>query len=270
MKPKRPVNANDALVPDAYEMDSINLMVFLLSKGLETDTLNEIIDYMNKLSLHYTQAVEKIEMLQDQVNFDTRTGLLRYQSSYFENIFKNISRIFSSYQTPMGHDKYHLSYIRLDIDDFSFFNNRYGHEVGDEALRLVGEAIRKTARPTDFSIRYGGEEFDIILTSTPPPGAIGFLERLFQRFEDIRVPAGDEILTVTLSAGVSYIELPFHEILSFDHRVTESLNLRVQRQADHALYDAKNSGKNRWCVFDPTRIEEYDRIRAAYAVKPKK
>ncbi|MBN8218242.1 MAG: GGDEF domain-containing protein [Spirochaetes bacterium] len=267
MKKERTPENSRKTEPDAFEMDAINLMVHLLSKDMDPETLTETIEYLNKLSLHYTQAVEKIENLQDTVNYDPRTGLFRYNELYFENIFKNISRIFSSYQTPNGSDRYQLSYIRFDIDDFSLFNNRYGHEIGDQVLRKVGEALKETARPTDYTIRYGGEELDVILTTTPIPGAITFLEKIYKRFHELRIDTGKELVKVTLSAGVSHIALPYQDIIHMNKDATESLNHLVQREADHALYEAKLLGKDRWCLYDKARAGEYDRIRADYVAR---
>jgi len=249
-------------VPDAFEIDNINLMVYFLAKRFPEDVVNEILEYLNKLSLHYTQAVEKIEMLQDHVNTDPRTGLLRYQEQYFENIFKNVSRIFSGYVGET--ERYHLSYVRLDIDDFSKFNNLYGHEVGDEVLKKVGDIINGTVRPTDFGIRYGGEELDIILTATSLAGATTFLTKLYENFRKLSIVVKGKSIPVSLSAGVSHVELPYREIVRLGKEKTEDLHKMIQKEADDALYEAKLLGKARYCIYEEKRASEYEQIRSDY------
>lgn len=249
-------------MPDAFELDSINLMVNLLAAEVDHEKLDPMIDMLHKLSLHYQQAVGKIDLLQNEMNTDQRTGLFRWQEEYFENILKNISRIFSSYQGEM--DRYHLSYVRLDIDDFSRFNNVYGHELGDKVLRKVGETIKNTARPTDFCIRYGGEELDVILPATNLGGAKTFLDRLYGRFAELQVEADGREIPVTLSAGVTHVEFPYAEILRFEKDRTEEVHHRLQHEVDDALYEAKFLGKARWRMYDVSRAAEYPDIRRRY------
>ena len=129
-----------------------------------------------------------------------------------------------------------LSVMMLDIDYFKRVNDTYGHQAGDEALRVVADTIRQTIRKTDFAGRYGGEEFLILCPGTPHNRA----ERLAQRLntaiksEPIRLKDGKTI-SVTVSIGVSYYSL--------ERKSAESLVM----SADEALYQAKESGRDRVC-----------------------
>jgi two-component system chemotaxis family response regulator WspR len=77
----------------------------------------------------------------------------------------------------------------VDVDDFKRYNDTYGHLAGDEALRKVAEATRKSAeRPADLAARFGGEEFVVVLPATPVAGALLVGEKLRRCVENLRVP----------------------------------------------------------------------------------
>jgi diguanylate cyclase (GGDEF)-like protein len=119
----------------------------------------------------------------------------------------------------------------VDIDHFKQINDRRGHPAGDWALQRVAELMRATRmRGSDAAFRIGGEEFAIILIETDKAGALAMAERLRQTIE--RVQFFDDGGRVTLSLGVA--------TLPVDARDGEGL----LRQADRALYEAKNAGRN--------------------------
>ncbi|MBN8218243.1 MAG: GGDEF domain-containing protein [Spirochaetes bacterium] len=259
-EPQRQKRARD--LADVFDLDNIRVMVSLLRHESQSNLITDVVDLLHRMNLQYTQVVEKMELLRDNMNIDLRTGLLRYQDSLFENLLKSVSRILSASPSPV--EGYTLSYIRLDIDDFSRFNNLWGHEIGDTTLHLVGECLRSTVRPTDLAIRYGGEELDAILPSTPSSGALVFLERLFEKFSRLRIDTGAHFEPVTLSAGVTTLDLARDELTHLKPGQIAALRRRVQQEADDALYDAKAGGKARWCVYEPSRAGEYPQVRARY------
>ncbi|MGE0386908.1 MAG: GGDEF domain-containing protein [Gammaproteobacteria bacterium] len=125
-----------------------------------------------------------------------------------------------------------LSFIMIDIDHFKSINDRYGHVVGDEALRRVAACVQDCIRRSDIVFRYGGEEFAVVLTSTELFGAMLLAQRIRAAVERIALVVEDQIVPLTLSAGVSMLdegELP-NELL---------------KKADAALYQAKQLGRNR-------------------------
>jgi diguanylate cyclase (GGDEF)-like protein len=259
-EPTRQKRARD--LADVFDLDNIRVMVSLLNHASQSSLVNDVVELLHRMNLQYTQVVEKMELLRDNMNVDLRTGLLRYQDSLFENLLKSVSRILSASPSPV--ESYTLSYIRIDIDDFSRFNNLWGHEIGDVTLHLVGECLRSTVRPTDLAIRYGGEELDAILPSTPSSGAVVFLERLFERLSRLRIDTGGRFEPVTVSAGVTTLELGRDDYANLKPERISALRRQVQQEADDALYDAKLGGKARWCLFDPARAAEYPQIRARY------
>lgn len=122
-----------------------------------------------------------------------------------------------------------LSAILLDLDHFKQINDIYGHELGDEALSVVGSALQASLRASDFAARYGGEEFVVLLPNTNHEQAVVVAEKLRRVVEQCEIRCG----TLTASLGVA--------TLPDDAGTAEDLI----RQADRALYAAKHGGRNR-------------------------
>ena len=127
--------------------------------------------------------------------------------------------------------------LMMDIDHFKRVNDPFGHGVGDDVIRSVAETIVDVFRIVDVVGRIGGEEFAVLMPETPPDGAQGAAERLRAAVEacPIVTPEG-KTLNVTISIGVAH---------SSGHDKTVS---RLLGEADKALYDAKNAGRNRVCM----------------------
>lgn len=136
-----------------------------------------------------------------------------------------------------------LSLILCDVDFFKLYNDSYGHQAGDECLRLVANAIRESARrPADLVSRYGGEEFGIILPNTDSVGAIQVAEAIREAVKALTIPhSGSQFSQfITISLGVASV-IP---------RPDSAMNLLIC-SADRALYEAKFGGRDR-VVFHPS------------------
>ena len=128
-----------------------------------------------------------------------------------------------------------FSLILIDIDHFKAFNDNYGHQVGDQVLRLVARTLTDGVKGRDFVARYGGEEFTILLPGTNQHAAkrVGDDLREAVASKDlVNRNTGDRLGQVTLSAGVT------------EFYVGDNLDDLIER-ADEALYRAKNAGRNR-------------------------
>ncbi len=126
-----------------------------------------------------------------------------------------------------------LSLVVLDIDHFKLVNDTYGHQKGDIVLAAVAETTRSELRRYDIAVRYGGEEFMLVLPETPLSEGIAMAERLRTSVGRMAFPPPMERLTVTVSLGVS--ACPSEMVESVDQLI---------RMADEALYRAKAGGRN--------------------------
>ncbi|MBA3597144.1 MAG: GGDEF domain-containing protein [Methylibium sp.] len=135
--------------------------------------------------------------------------------------------------------------LLLDIDHFKRVNDTYGHAVGDLVLQAVAACLQQCVRPMDTLVRYGGEEFAIVLPSCPPLFGAAVAERMRRTVESHVIRDGAATaLSVTLSAGGAFAP-PW---------VRSSAKLWMQR-ADAQLYRAKAEGRNRSCL-EPAAVSQ--------------
>lgn len=137
-----------------------------------------------------------------------------------------------------GRSNLPLSVIILDVDHFKAFNDRYGHQAGDDCLRAVARMMAEHAkRPGDLAARFGGEEFVCLLPETDAEGAMRVAERLRTRIEAEGIPHAASPVTpyVTISLGCASMVPPIDQAAT-----------RLLEKADQALYAAKREGRNRW------------------------
>lgn len=133
-----------------------------------------------------------------------------------------------------------LALLMIDVDHFKRYNDRHGHQAGDDCLRRVAELLVGAVgrRPTDLVARYGGEEFVVLLPHTGPEEALILAERCLREMEAAALPHGDSPVApqVTFSIGVA--------VMAPDGAVADPASLL--RAADAALYQAKAGGRH--CV----------------------
>ena len=128
-----------------------------------------------------------------------------------------------------------LSILMIDIDHFKKFNDSYGHQVGDQVLRLVAKVLQESVRDVDLAARYGGEELIAVLPGADLGLCADVAERIRRRISEARLTrrsTGQEIASVTVSIGVAQF------------RLAEAAEATIER-CDRALYQAKRAGRNR-------------------------
>jgi len=130
-----------------------------------------------------------------------------------------------------------LSVVLLDVDHFKGVNDTYGHQKGDEILVAFASLLKKFCRANDTAARYGGEEFLMILPQSNVQGAFKIAERVREEMMKLSFTGNESNFSVTTSGGV--VELDRDFIKSTDQLVT---------MADQALYEAKNSGRNKTVI----------------------
>ncbi len=241
-----------------FDLYNVRIMARLLE--LEGVVDEEVAELLNKLKWEHYSLLSKISVLEEKVNIDIKTGLFIYRDDYLEQVIKTASR------TLEGNNKknFEISYIRIDIDDFSIFNNKYGHDIGDVVLKNVSTAIKKLSRPTDYIIRFGGEEIDILLPNTGRKGALTYLDKLFAAISRVGVEHKDEFLKVTVSGGVTSTNIPLIKLKSLSAEKIKKRYLKMQQEVDNALYEAKYQGKNCFRVYHDNKKNKYADIRKKY------
>jgi diguanylate cyclase (GGDEF)-like protein len=135
-----------------------------------------------------------------------------------------------------------LSIVMLDIDRFKSVNDQYGHIVGDECIRHVANLLKQgLKRPSDDACRYGGEEFALILPNTDQAGVFQLAEAIREQIEAQPVKTLSGSINLTISAGVCTTIIK-----------TMKDETQLLENADKALYQAKNNGRNQVCVSNVT------------------
>ena len=130
-----------------------------------------------------------------------------------------------------------LSVVLLDVDHFKGVNDTYGHQKGDEILVAFASLLKKFCRANDTAARYGGEEFLMILPQSNAQGAFKIAERVREEMMKLSFTGNESNFSVTTSGGV--VELDRDFIKNTDQLVA---------MADQALYEAKNSGRNKTVI----------------------
>lgn len=183
-----------------------------------------------------TQVQKQNDELKRLATRDPMTGCLnrRAFSESYETMFQGAR------QTDMA-----LSCMVLDIDFFKKVNDTYGHSIGDRVIQEVAKQMQALARASDLVCRYGGEEFCLVLPGQNIEAARQFAERVRKAIERDCGAAVQEVpgMKVTVSIGVAEIS---------DAVATP---LELIDRADHALYEAKKSGRNRVCADDGRVVE---------------
>jgi diguanylate cyclase (GGDEF)-like protein len=132
-----------------------------------------------------------------------------------------------------------FSLILMDIDYFKNVNDTWGHEAGDLVLKACADLLRSSIRGSDIAVRYGGEEFAMLLPETTAEVAEERVETLRREIEAMEVPYGSAAIRITASFGIA----------QYDGVTRDAASL--MRSVDEALYEAKQSGRNRVIVHRP-------------------
>jgi two-component system cell cycle response regulator len=127
-----------------------------------------------------------------------------------------------------------LGVLMFDLDHFKKVNDTYGHLAGDRVLSRITKIARSVMRDGDILVRYGGEEFLAILPAAAKDDAAQVAERLRRKVEDVQIMDGDDAIRVSVSIGVA----AYPDVDIADEKQLVDL-------ADKALYQAKESGRNR-------------------------
>lgn len=197
------------------------LYIFASSKASHKDYWEAITNYL--------VAEERAELMEKLSITDplTQTNNRMYFDSEYSLEWRRCLRLHSP-----------LSVIMIDIDFFKQINDNYGHIFGDECLKAIAKTLAdEVKRPTDCVARYGGEEFIALLPNTDASGTQTIAKRILRAVENMAIEYEGKQVTLTVSIGGATIH----------PKVGDDRNNLIRR-ADSALYEAKNSGRNRYCA----------------------
>lgn len=169
-----------------------------------------------------------LEKLKELAMLDPLTGLYNRRS------FMDVCELeFAKAQR----DRTPLSLVFFDVDHFKLVNDTYGHDAGDEVLRMLSRLAGGMLRSQDCLGRLGGEEFAVVLPGTALAGARCLAEKLRAAFEFNKMRVGEQVIRVTASFGLAEIQ------------ACVECPKQLLKQADVALYKAKSGGRNCVCSF---------------------
>jgi len=190
---------------------------------------SELADLSSELLNQVNSQAQCLDQLRQQVGLDSMTQLYNHER-FMEILYQEISRA-ARYKTP-------LSIIMADVDHFKSINDFFGHQAGDHALKCVSAQLKKLLRDSDHIARYGGEEFAIILPMTPLKDTLLTAERLRKSIESQKIIYDERLISVTMSFGIASWE------------INREIDVEgFVKMADEALYDAKNTGRNKCCPY---------------------
>ncbi len=190
-------------------------------------TVSDMTDHF----IYESKLIEAMSSLKSLSRIDGLTGI--FNRGHFERCLIEEWKRAKRYKED-------LSYFLLDLDFFKKVNDTYGHMAGDEMLRLTARIIMREIREIDIAGRYGGEEFAVILPHTDQQGAVAVAERIRQTVSEYIFKYEDQKIRMTLSTGVSFFR---QDMNKYEEMIAE---------ADLALYQSKENGRNCVTCFDPS------------------
>ncbi len=211
---------------------SVGSVVQLVSTVDEQEKLQDRVPYINVYLRETAPVLETkrlMESLRDSTLRDPMTGLnnRRFLEEYVETLVASVHRKHS-----------HAAILMLDLDYFKMVNDTYGHDAGDAVLKALSNVLKQSVRASDLVIRYGGEEFLIILLDSQGDAAVQVAENIRVAVEGLKVQVAGIVLQKTISIGIS------------DFPTDSDTFWQAVKFADVALYQAKEKGRNRVIRFD--------------------
>jgi diguanylate cyclase len=218
---------NDGISEAVKPEDMKKLLDDMMSETQKMVSENQALEQkLAKSSTSMQSLKQEMEHVREQAFTDALTGIANRKKFDLETV---------RYITEARDEGKPLSLVFMDIDHFKNFNDTYGHQIGDQVLRLVAKCLKDGVKGQDFPCRYGGEEFVVILPETDISGAekIANILRESVKAKEIRNRATGETLSrVSMSAGVA--------VLGADEDPKDWIE-----RADKALYRAKKMGRDR-------------------------
>ena len=214
-------------IADANYISSHGTSIGLIIEAL---LLSYLVSYKFAI-MEQEKEEEKLKQIELKLLASTDSMTKLYNRRYFTEISEKVLYL-------SKREKKKLSILILDIDRFKVVNDTYGHQFGDEVLIALSRLLVEHQRKSDIVCRYGGEEFVILLPNTSVENAAKIAEKIRILVESLTMSSpSNKKFKFTISLGVAQVDIEYEEDIKF-----------ALKRADDALYEAKNSGRNRVCV----------------------
>mgnify|MGYP000962779585 CR=1 FL=1 len=213
---------------DLEELNQLLLEIMHETRLVQSSVLSHRKDLLaarteiNKAQAQINQLEVKLQEMGEKVHEDYLTGI--YNRRGLDNAFEREMARAQRNQQP-------LCFVLLDIDNFKQLNDTHGHQVGDDAIVFLVNAIKEATRAEDIVSRYGGEEFAILLPNTTLETGFSITSRILRNLTKKFFLFENKRLLITFSAGIT------------QYQVGETQE-SIFKRADEAMYKAKRSGKN--------------------------
>lgn len=203
--------------------------------------VRELRDMARSYNEAYSRNIENQEKLRHRAERDPMTGLLNQGN-------------FGVLRQRLQHCREKLCLLVIDVDYFKHINDVFGHEIGNHALTKIASTLVSHVRPGDYVIRYGGDEFVVVMLNMAREQAPQLAETIAQINSFLQQP-DDGLPPVSLSVGASFSETGFHDLLF--------------QQADQAMYDVKRKGRCGFAVYQEPDPEAGESALSLEQTKPR-
>ncbi len=213
-----------------------SLGILLIGTGQDVKIREQELHLVSILTDTATAALRNSQLHQEVQNLaatDVLTGLANRRGFY--SIALREVKVAKRHKRP-------LSVIMVDIDDFKDVNDSFGHLVGDQVIQWTAKMIKENIRSIDVCCRYGGEEYTILLPESCLEDSYEVAERIRTRISQSQIQIERETINISISSGVA-------EINHLEKESTGALELMLS-EADRALYQSKNTGKDRVSKYE--------------------
>ncbi|CDK97383.1 putative GGDEF: diguanylate cyclase (GGDEF) domain [Magnetospirillum gryphiswaldense MSR-1 v2] len=231
MPPEEAMDRKHICLP-IIQSGAVGNVLQLVVKPDEEAAMQEQLPYVSVYLREAAPVLETkklMETLRESALRDPMTGLnnRRFLEEYVDTLVANVQRR----QSQVG-------IMMLDLDFFKMVNDTYGHDAGDAVIKAMAKVLRQAVRASDMVIRYGGEEFLIVLLDASPEQADQIAEKIRSTVEALDIQAGTTVLRKTISIGVA------------DFPSDSDTFWQAVKFADVALYQAKDTGRNKVVRFN--------------------
>ena len=210
---------------------------------IKGEITKELLNHSVKAAVNTCQLQDQLQYL---AHYDTLTGLLN-RALFLDRLQSAIDKC----------NRYHnsCSVLYIDVDDFKYINDHYGHYEGDEVLKAVAGRMKESCRNTDSPARLGGDEFAILLDCINEEDTNKTAEKILRAVSQ-PILVGGRSITISLSIGIAY------------YPKTAANMQELLKQADEAMYQTKQSGKAGCSFFSEEHGEQWKRLKQLEIMLP--